>query len=259
MQAAQEIAIKFDAMQVDDFQAALYQTRLWILQGNIEAAERWVQDRGLDRDTELEETTTDSRFLRTAERTTLAQVRIAQGRPGEALAVLEPLAQTAEEAGWVVLLVKALALTSVAHYMQGELSQAMTVLEHALRLAEPEGYVRTFVDEGEPMIQLLRHAASHGIAPQYVSMLLAVCEPPEQAEAGQVPTYPQTQPLIEPLSERELQVLRLLTTRLSSREMAQELFISRDTVRSHIKSIYGKMNVHSRQEAVQRAEELGLL
>jgi LuxR family maltose regulon positive regulatory protein len=123
-----------------------------------------------------------------------------------------------------------------------------------LSLAEPEGYVRIFVDEGEPMAELLRHAASRGIAPTYVAKLLAAFE-----VEGLAVSPSNLQPLIEPLSERELEVLRLLTTHLSSTEIADELVISVNTVRSHIKSIYSKLNVHSRMDAVQRAKELELL
>jgi LuxR family maltose regulon positive regulatory protein len=132
------------------------------------------------------------------------------------------------------------------------LDPALTALGRALTLAEPEGYVRTFVDEGAPIAQLLRQTAARGTTPDYVSKLLAALES-EMREERRIDE------LVEPLSGRELEVLRLLTTHLSSTEIAQELFISVNTVRSHIKSIYGKLNVHSRKDAIQRARELGLL
>lgn len=124
--------------------------------------------------------------------------------------------------------------------------------------------MRTFVDEGEWMALLLRQAASRGIAPGYVSRLIAAFDAPAARDtAGTLPPPhaqpPVDQPLIEPLSEREMEVLRLLSTGLSNPEIAQELFIATSTVRSHLKSIYGKLNVHKRWDAVHRAEELGLL
>jgi LuxR family maltose regulon positive regulatory protein len=150
--------------------------------------------------------------------------------------------------------IEILALQALALQRQGDILPAVTALERALSLAKPEGYVRIFVDEGEPMAELLRHAAYRGIAPTYVAKLLAAFE-----LEGLAVSPSNLQPLIEPLSERELEVLRLLTTHLSSTEIADELVISVNTVRSHIKSIYSKLNVHSRMDAVQRARELELL
>jgi LuxR family maltose regulon positive regulatory protein len=120
--------------------------------------------------------------------------------------------------------------------------------------------VRVFADVGEPMIELLRQAAARGMASDYAGRLLAAFGAEAQRRTGaREQERTPSPPLIEPLSERELEVLRLLTTRLSSTEMAEELVLSVNTVRSHIKNIYGKLNVHSRADAVQRAEELGLL
>jgi len=137
------------------------------------------------------------------------------------------------------------------------MDQALTALDRALSLAEPQGYVRMFIDEGSPMGKLLRQAVARGIALDYVSKLLAALE--SETKNKRRATTSATPSLIEPLSERELEVLRLLITHLSSTELAEELFISRNTVRSHIKNIYGKLNVHSRKDAIQRAQELGLL
>jgi LuxR family maltose regulon positive regulatory protein len=267
---AQQLAIQFDASEVDDVFVALHQARLWVAQGNLEAAIHWAESRelvlsvcpegsrreveGLDRDVESEEGSRYSPLVRALENSTLARVCIAQDRPDEALEVLESLLQTAETAGWMGYVIEVLALQALALQGQGDILSAVTALERALSLAEPEGYVRIFVDEGEPMAELLRHAASRGIAPTYVAKLLAAFE-----VEGLAVSPSNLQPLIEPLSERELEVLRLLTTHLSSTEIADELVISVNTVRSHIKSIYSKLNVHSRMDAVQRAKELELL
>jgi LuxR family maltose regulon positive regulatory protein len=265
IQKAQQLAIQFDASEVDDVFVALHQARLWVAQGNLKAAIRWTEERGLilnrvgeveglDRDVESEEGSRYSPLVHTLEYITLARLCIARDRPGEALEVLASLLQAAETAGWMGYVIEILALQALALQGQGDILPAVTALERALSLAEPEGYVRIFVDEGEPMAELLRHAASRGIAPIYVAKLLAAFE-----VEGLAVSPSNLQPLIEPLSERELEVLQFLTTHLSSTEIADELVISVHTVRSHIKSIYSKLNVHSRMDAVQRAKELELL
>jgi LuxR family maltose regulon positive regulatory protein len=147
--------------------------------------------------------------------------------------------------------IEIMVLQALAHEAQGDISRALVPLERALTLAEPEGYVRIFVDEGPPMAALLRDAAKHGIAPNYVSQLLTAFGKAEGRK-------PVTQLLIEPLSERELEVLRLLGTELNGPEIAHELMVSPNTMRTHTKNIYSKLGVHNRRAAVRRAEELDL-
>ena len=153
--------------------------------------------------------------------------------------------------------IEILILQAMALQAQGEEDQALTVLERALALAEPQGYARIFIDEGAPMGKLLRQAIARGIAVDYAGKLLAALEIEMKDERRATASAPSS--LVETLSERELEVLRLLTTHLSSTEIAEELFIAASTVRSHIKSIYGKLDVHTRREAVARAQDLGLL
>ena len=121
-----------------------------------------------------------------------------------------------------------------------------------MTLAEPEGYVRVFVDEGPPMLALLEAVARQGIAPTYVRQLLAAFGPAEGGRRARGA-------LVEPLSERELDVLRLLRSDLDGPEIAGELSVSLNTLRSHTKNIYAKLGVNSRRAAVSRAAELGLL
>ena len=142
--------------------------------------------------------------------------------------------------------------------MQGDIAAALASLQRALALAEPEGYVRMFVDEGMPMAQLLREAAKQGIIPSYVHQLLAAFGETGKAGEAEVRTS-STQALIEPLSERELEVLRLLGTELSGPEVANELMVSLNTMRTHTRNIYNKLGVDNRRAAVRRAEELHLL
>ncbi len=129
---------------------------------------------------------------------------------------------------------------------------ALAALGRALALGEPEGYVRVFLDEGPPMAALLQDAANRGIAPDYVRRLLTAAVRPEDNAGNK-------EALIEPLSDRELDVLRLLATDLAGPEIARELVVSLSTVRSHTKAIYAKLGANNRRSAVTRAEELDLL
>jgi LuxR family maltose regulon positive regulatory protein len=157
--------------------------------------------------------------------------------------------------------IEILILEALAHEAQGNIPVSLIPLEQALTLAEPEGYIRMFLDEGTPMAQLLREAAAHEIRPGYTGKLLAAFEAQGQksANASPIPASPTSQSLIEPLSQRELEVLRLFKTELSGPEIARELTIALSTVRTHTESIYSKLNVKTRRAAVQRAIELNLI
>jgi LuxR family maltose regulon positive regulatory protein len=178
----------------------------------------------------------------------------------EALGLLARLLLAAEAGERMRSVIEILLLQALAHEVQDTPSGALAPLARALALAEPEGYVRLFVDEGDPMNQLLHEAAKHKILPAYISKLCAAITPGSgQAETSAITPSPSPQPLIEPLSERELDVLRLLRTELSGPEIARELVIALSTVRTHTKSIYSKLNVNSRRAAVKRAADLDLL
>ena len=280
IQKAQQLATQFDASEVDDVFVALFQARLWIAQGNLEAAIGWSEGRGLvlsracpeqsrrverlDGDDGSEEDSGSSPLVRVLEQLTLARMYLAQGQPDEALEVLESLLPTTETAGWTGFVIEILALQALALQGQGDIPQAIITLKRALSLAEPERYVRVFVDEGEPMAALLRQAASRGIAPDYVGKLLAVLKE-EMKDEGRMtealPSSPVLRPssLIEPLSERELEVLRLIAAGLSNREIADQLVVAVSTVKTHINNIYRKLDVSKRTQAVARARKLNLL
>jgi LuxR family maltose regulon positive regulatory protein len=160
----------------------------------------------------------------------------------------------AEGAGWSRLVIEMRVLLALALEAQGETEQALRSLELALSLAEAESYIRVFLDEGKPMESLLREAESRGVESEYIAELLAAYE------HDGIPGEPASETtLIEPLSERELEILRLLKTELSGPEIASELTIALSTVRTHTKSIYGKLNVNKRRAAVNRAEELDII
>ncbi|HEX3643463.1 MAG TPA: LuxR C-terminal-related transcriptional regulator, partial [Ktedonobacteraceae bacterium] len=154
---------------------------------------------------------------------------------------------------------------ALAHQMCQEEAQALDVLSEALRLAEPEGYIRSFVDEGLPMKALLSRLREQqrkaGPTP-YLDTLLAAF--PQQSKAQERQPKPagertKTQPLLDPLSERELEVLQLLVQGVSNQEIAQELVIAHDTVKRHVSHIFAKLGVNNRVQAVRQARALGLL
>jgi LuxR family maltose regulon positive regulatory protein len=264
LQTARQIAESFDAMQIDDILVDAYQVRLWTAQGNHEAAMRWADARGLTRDTSLAEL--KKRYngaplplIDAIEYTTLVHLYISQNRSEAALQVLEPLLQFAEKAGWTAFVLQMLVYRALALQAQGDTTLALTTLERALALGEPDCFIRTFVDEGQPMAELLRHAASRGITSEYVDKLLAACEVGEYARRNEAPPHAQPPSLVEPLSDRELEVLRLIAAGLSNREIADRLVVAVSTVKTHINNIYRKLDVSKRTQAVARAQELDLL
>ncbi len=182
-----------------------------------------------------------------------ARVHLAQGDTSAALATLEPLCQQVEEKGWENERLKVMVLQAVALHAHGEKDKAVQLLGDALALADPGGLIRVFVDEGLLMAQLLSEAAAHGMMPDYTGKLLAAFEAEKQ------PTSSSSQPLVEPLSQRELEVLHLIAQGLSNREICERLFLALDTVKGHNRRIYGKLQVKRRTEAVARARELGLV
>jgi LuxR family maltose regulon positive regulatory protein len=147
--------------------------------------------------------------------------------------------------------------------VQGDLPAALLPLQYALALAEPEGYVRMFLDEGPGMMQLLREASAREIMPRqglpnYTDMLLAAFEA-EKRKSEDKPDLPPAKLLIESLSQRELKILQLIAQGLSNREIGERLFLALDTVKGHNRRIFDKLQVQSRTEAIARARELGLL
>jgi len=187
-----------------------------------------------------------------------ARVLIAQDDPSAALAVLEPQRQQAEAKGWANRMLRVMVLQSIALYAHGENEKAVELLGEVLARAEPEGFIRLFVDEGAPMAELLSEAAAQGIRPDYVSKLLAAFKG-EMKDERLIASVPGSSVLIEPLSSRELEVLRLVAQGLSNQEICERLFLALDTVKGHNRRIFEKLQVQRRTEAIARARELGLL
>ena len=259
-----------------DRPVAALKARVWIRQGRLTEALAWVREQGLSPDDDLS-------YLREFEHLTLARVLIARYRSDrvdgsihEALGLLARLLQAAEEGGRTGSVIEILMLQALAHHAQGDLPRARAALEHALTLAEPEGYVRLFVDEGEPMrllisdyglrIEKRKHGEGRNSIEYAGKLLAAFAQPaalPPSVIRNPAPLRSgddrHKSAMIEPLSERELEVLKLLGTELSGPEIADRLSVSLNTVRTHTKNIYGKLGANSRRAAVRRAEELDLL
>jgi LuxR family maltose regulon positive regulatory protein len=220
-------------------------------------AAHWAETSGLEPDDEF-------RHEQEYDYLTLARVRIAQGKAEEVVPLLDRLIASAESAGRNGQLIAYLALQAVAHQAQGEADTALSCLSRALALGEPEGYVRTFVDLGPPMRDLLQAAARRDSAPHkaYVSRLLAAFP---VVEPGVTPSLVATQErresgdLAEPLNDRERQILRFIAAGLSDHQIAQELYLSINTVKWYNRQIYAKLGVSRRSQAVARARELGVL
>ena len=239
-------------------QMATWQTRLWLAQDKLEAATQWARVRGL---VAAEEPTPlyELGYFWLIEYIVLARVLIAQGRLDETAKLLQRLLETAEAGGRTTRVIEILLLQALAFQAGGDASRAMTTLQRALTFAEPEGFIRIFVDEGPPMARLLYEAVTRGIAPDYARRLLAAFPLAEPEQADPSKTQAPKSELVEPLSERELEVLQLIGEGLTNREIASRLFLALNTVKAHTRNIYGKLDVHSRTQAIARSQELGLL
>ncbi|MFC4301980.1 LuxR C-terminal-related transcriptional regulator [Cohnella boryungensis] len=186
-----------------------------------------------------------------------ARVSLALGDASAALAALEPFIDQAEAKGWANERLKATILRSLAFQASGDKKSALRQLGEALAMAEPGGFVRSFVDEGMPMAKLLLEAADRGQSPDYVAKLLTAFEAENGGKPGVL--WETIRPFVEPLSERELEVLRLIAQGLSNEEISKRLYLALSSVKGHNQNIFGKLQVRRRTEAVARARELGLL
>ncbi|HTP01112.1 MAG TPA: LuxR C-terminal-related transcriptional regulator, partial [Anaerolineales bacterium] len=186
-----------------------------------------------------------------------ARVCLAQREPAAALAILEPFRQQMEAKGWLDEQLRVMVLEALTYHAQGDWDKALQALTQALSLAQPGGFVRIFLDEGAPMAELLSEAAAQSAMPDYIGRLLAAFEA-ERPQREPQPEVSPRQPLIEPLSERELEVLHLLAQGLSNKEICERLFLALDTVKGHNRRIFSKLQVQRRTEAIARARELGL-
>jgi LuxR family maltose regulon positive regulatory protein len=242
--------------------------RSWVSHGNLTAVSQWLREHRLSPGDEID-------LAQETEQLAVARALLALNQPARALDSLSRLWESAGEAGRLRSLIEILVLRALALRLKGERDLALSALEQALSLAEPEGYVRSFVDEGQPMAGLLsqileaqpigREAVSQSFGPDYPAKLLAAFAEPTKDGRRKTETRPsstvlgRSSVLVEPLSKREIEVLRLIAAGLSNQEIAQELVVALSTVKSHINHIYGKLDAKSRTQAVAKAQALDLL
>jgi LuxR family maltose regulon positive regulatory protein len=231
-----------------------YLARAQLAQGDTEAALRWARKRRLGADDELS-------YSREVEHLVLARVFVTQDKLEEALRLLGRLLSAAHAGGRTGSVIEILTLQALILQKVGDTARAASILGRALSLAEPEVYVRMFVDEGDPMAALLRRLQAHGASSGYAGRLLVVLR--RSGGDDRMPVGPtistRGQPLPEALSERELEVLRLVASGRSNREIARELYVSLGTVKTHINNTYRKLGANSRTRAVARARDLNLV
>jgi LuxR family maltose regulon positive regulatory protein len=259
-----EVAILFDASEVDDYVVDMYAARRNIDQGDFEAARYWAEHRDLAGRLSPDETSEVTDILvsrlQKYENTIVARLMVAEERYEEAITLLDLVLPEAEEADRVILTIEAETLRAIALQSLSRRDESVDAFTHALELAEPEGFMRIFLDHGEAVNRLLqttREEIEDPTIKAYTERLLRAYSSDVDKKAP-LPSL-QKREITEPLSDREREVLRLLPSSLSSTEMAEELAISVNTLRTHLKNIYGKLGVHSRYEAIARASELGLI
>ncbi len=224
--------------------------RLWIAQGDLGRALGFVQNSGII--TYSMPCNGEIPYLQVPVYLILLRLHLARGDYDSALALSERLGQKLEVTDRVGHAIENLVLQALAYQGKKDIHQVLMVLEKAFPLAQPEGYSRVFLDEGEPMAKLLYQAKSHRISSEYASELLAAYNGLASTE------LPPTQSLIEPLTLRELEVLKLIETGSSNQDIANKLVISIPTVKRHISNIYAKLGVESRTQAVALGKELKL-
>ncbi len=234
---------------------AAYQARLRLWLGDVETAARWAEGDPAFLRRQLPEAL--PRYLREVQQISLAWVQLARGENAQALATLAGLEAQAQAAGRLAQAMEICLLQALTWRAQGDSTAAVASFERALAWAAPEGYVRLFLEAGADVLPLLYRAVAPGLEPGYAQTLLAAFGV-EEKESRPAPPPSGVQPLPEPLTPREIDVLRLICAGLSNREIAERLTVTLNTVKKHSSHIYGKLGVSSRAQAIVRAQELGL-
>jgi len=229
-----------------------WQVRIWLTQGDLGRASWWAKQRKLDLEEDITQTN-EMEFI------ALARVLISQNQQEEAIGLLQSMLRTEEAMGRTDKVIEILILLALAYQDLENMKQSLSTLSKILSLAEPEGFFRIFVDEGPPMANLLYAALTRDIAPDYVRQLLEAFPLDESEQSTATKSQVDQSELIEPLSEREIEVLQLIAEGLTSREIAARLYLSSNTVKVHTRNINGKLGVNNRVKAVAKARGLGIL
>ncbi len=248
MQKAEEASGKISPRAKSATEAL--RAELWLAQGNIDASASWVAQQGLTTDTPVQ--------LWDLERQSIhAHVLLAQDDIDGGLTLLSHMLASVEKAGEVGYIIAFSIDIALAFQKSGREADAIGALIRAVKLSEKEGYTRIFIDHGQALRAMLQELLSQEIAVRYLKKLLPEIDKKPEGEKQDL--YEPPRQLLEPLSERELQVLRLLQSAMTSEEISRELFVSVNTTRTHIRNIYGKLAVHGRIEAIQKARDLQLI
>ena len=264
LDGALDLLDEAERLYVSDFYpnvrpVAALKARVWVAQGRLGEALGWAREHGLSAHVDLS-------YVREFEHVTQARVLLARYKSDreerhihEATGLLERLLKAAEEGGRMGSVIEILVLQALAHQVQGDNPSALLPLERALTLADPEGYVRIFVDEGLPLARLLYEALSQGVEPEHTRRLLAASPVAESEQTTASRLRGPESELVEPLSARELEVLQLIAEGLTNQDAATRLYLSPHTVKVHTRNIFTKLAVKNRTQAVARGKALGIL
>ena len=257
LQEARNAARHTRVTEVDDMAVDMLQAQMDIQLGNWEKVRDWIRERHVDQDRGAADVISrgnpDDLHMRKYEHLALARYYILRDKPAKALALLDSWLPELERQQRSDLLLQLFILKALAWQAAGDLSKACLHLLHALKIAEPEGYLRLFADEGAPMARLLREIITRGLSPDYAGRLLAAFSPAERGEADGPPGKPNL------LSKREMEVLTLIADGLANSDIAGRLTLSPGTVKVHIRNIYEKLGAKSRTQALAKAKASGLL
>jgi LuxR family transcriptional regulator, maltose regulon positive regulatory protein len=257
LENARQLSIQFDVTDIDDQMVAMEQAQLNIFQGHLGAAHNWIKQRGLAQDLNPKLVNEAGEYIsapiKKYEHIIQARLLVAAGEPRDALTLIQTLRPQLEAIERTHLIIEITILETMAHLSLGDQEQAIISLRGALDLAQPGGYIYLFVKEGASMAHLIYQAAEQEIHPDYTRQLLGAFPTPKGNPEKPV------QDLIEPLSQRELEVLALIASGASNPEIAAKLFIAINTVKKHVSTIFRKLNVTSRTQAVAQARDLNLV
>jgi LuxR family maltose regulon positive regulatory protein len=259
-----ELAYQFDATELDDIVVEMFAAHRNIALGDLKAARQWADHRiiGPGKTDAVPDGFMDilvSR-LQKYENLILGRLLVAEGRYSEALDLLEQVIREAERTDRMILLIDAETQRAIALHASNRKDEALAAITRALRFAEPEGLMRIFLDQGTAVQNLLKISRAEIDEPKitaYIDRLLEAFQPKLNEMDPKLGTTQKG--LSESLSDREIEVLHLLPSDLSSTEMADNLAVSVNTLRTHLKNIYAKLGAHSRYEAIARARDAGLL
>ena len=256
LEKAMKLAVEYDAIELDDRMVAMWQARLWCFEGKAQLVERWIQQLSLQDTVEsfiLGGVFNLENYLQAREHMVLARYDLLTQRYDQALSLTDQLLAVFEEYGRLDLLIELSLLRCTIYHRTRQSEKALSALGKAIDLGERGGFLGLFLEGGSELKELIRLYSQNVPATLYAQQLL------EAFEEKTMVAEKISQPLLEPLSDRELDVLKYLPGNLTTPEIADEMMISMNTVRTHIKSIYQKFSVHKRSQAVQKAKELNLI